>query len=255
MSFNVRLDAAEDGADAWPYRRRLVAGTVRYHAPDVIGVQEALDHQFRELDAMLDGYDWIGQSRVGEGPGEHAAVGYRTARFERVDWETVWLSETPDARGSVGWDARHPRVATLVCLRERETGRELAVCNTHLDHEGERARLEGARLLADRLADWAGAAPAVLVGDLNCTAGDPPHAALDGAALADGRALRPAARAATHRHGPRTTRTDFHDLVPDRRIDHAFASDDLAVRSHAVVTDRDDDRYPSDHLPVVVDLA
>lgn len=251
-TFNVRLDAAVDGADAWPHRRRLVAGTIRYHAPDVIGVQEPLDHQLRELATLLPEYEWVGDSRGADESAEHTAVGYRTDRFDRRGGATFHLSETPDEPGP-GWDATHPRVATWVRLADDDG--EVVLLNTHLDHEGPRARLAGAELVAERLAGHAGSAPALLTGDMNCLAGDPPHAALDGAPLDGGRELRPAAEVATHRHGPDTSRTDFHDLLPDRRIDHVFASDDLEVRSHAVVTDRDDDRYPSDHLPVVVDLT
>ena len=37
--------------------------------------------------------------------GEHAAIFYRHARFERLANGDFWLSETPE-RPSMGWDAR-----------------------------------------------------------------------------------------------------------------------------------------------------
>jgi len=113
MSFNVRYDTAKDGWDNWTHRRRLVADTIRYHDPDVIGIQEAMTHQLRELETMLEGYEWVGDARdtVCSG-GEHTAIGYRRDRFVEEGTETFWLSPTPTEPGSVGWDATHPRVAT-----------------------------------------------------------------------------------------------------------------------------------------------
>src|SRR3712207_6150887 len=45
MSFNVRYGDADDGNDAWKFRRDLVARTIRRFDPDLLGVQEALNLQ------------------------------------------------------------------------------------------------------------------------------------------------------------------------------------------------------------------
>lgn len=256
MTFNVRLDTAEDGDDAWPNRRGLVADTIRYHAPDVVGLQEPFAHQLDFLDESLPGYDWVGQSRgVGEEEGEHTPIGFRSDRFELDETETFWLSETPDQPGSVGWDGAHPRVATWARLDDGTADRPLVHLNTHLDNEGEQARPEGAALVADRVRDLSEAVTPVITGDLNCVSGDPAHSKLDGVDLGDGRRLVSSAEAAAFSHGPDTSRTDFHDLVPDRKIDHVFVPTDRSVAVHAVLTDRDETRYPSDHLPVVADVT
>jgi endonuclease/exonuclease/phosphatase family metal-dependent hydrolase len=254
MSFNVRYDTAKDGVHNWAHRRRLVADTIRYHGPDVIGVQEAMTHQLRELEAMLPAYEWVGDARdTNADGGEHTAVGYRRERFSAAETDTFWLSETPTSPGSVGWDARHPRVATWLCLREFETDRALLVLNTHLDHHGERARREGIALALSRLADLTGDEAVVLCGDFNCAVGEPAHAAASGYDIGGGRRLRDSRQLAPHCHGPTTTRTDFEDLLPDMGIDHVFVTDDATGTGWSAVTARDDDHYASDHLPVVVD--
>lgn len=256
MTFNVRLDTTEDGDDAWPHRRDLVADTVRYHAPDVVGLQEPLAHQLGYLAESLPAYEWVGDSRLaGAGEGEHTPVGFRADRFALDDAETFWLSETPDEPGSLGWDGSHPRISTWVRLDDATADRPLVHVNTHLDNRGEVARREGAAVVAERTRALADGATVVVTGDLNCLAGEPGHARLDGAALGDGRHLVPADDAATFRHGPETSRTDFHDLDPNRKIDHVFVPSDCSVDALAVVTDRDDVRYPSDHLPVVADVV
>ncbi|WP_276272818.1 endonuclease/exonuclease/phosphatase family protein [Haloarcula litorea] len=254
MSFNVRFDSAGDGLDSWVHRRRLVADTIRYHDPDLIGLQEAQAHQIRELEVLLPDYEWVGDPRdTVEAGGEFTAVGYREGRFDCRGTETFWLSETPDRPGSVGWDAKHPRVATWARLRERAGDEAILYLNTHLDHEGERARRRGIALALSRMDELARGDPVLVGGDFNCVAGDPAHERAAGHALPDGRELRDARSVADFRHGPSTTRTDFHDLIPGMGIDHVFVSDDVQVRSRAAVTDRDDDHFASDHLPVVVD--
>ncbi len=254
MSFNVRYDTATDGVHNWAHRRRLVAETVRYHDPDVVGVQEAMTHQLRELESMLPAYEWVGDPRdTAARSGEHTAVGYRRARFTAAATDTFWLSETPEAANSVGWDARHPRVATWARLHEPGADRAMVVLNTHLDHHGERARREGIKVALARLAGLVDDDVVVCCGDFNCVVGDPAHAAASDYPLPDGRHLRDSRRLAPRCHGPTTTRTDFEGLVPDMGIDHVFVSDDVEVTGWSAVTDRDDTHYASDHLPVVVD--
>lgn len=251
-TYNVRLDTPADGEFDWDRRRDAVAGTVRFHRPDVVGLQEVLPHQYDHLRAALEGYEWVGRSRkAAGGEGEFCPVGFRRERFERLDAGTFWLSDRPGEPGSVGWDASHPRIATWVRLRDRVSDRRLVYLNTHLDHDGERARREGARLVVDRLAGLREGAPAVVAGDCNATPADEAYGVLaDGAGpLVDARDAGPYPP-----HGPATTRTDFESLVPDEHIDHVFVAD-CGVDGYGVAADVvGDGWFPSDHLPVVVDL-
>ncbi|CCQ33394.1 Endonuclease-exonuclease-phosphatase protein [Halorhabdus tiamatea SARL4B] len=256
MTYNVRYDNAEDGEHRWANRREAVASTIRFHAPDVVGLQEPLDHQLVDVADALPGFEWIGCGRVdGESEGEHTPIGYRTDRFECVDSDTFWLSETPDEPGSVGWDARHPRIVTWARLRDQRTGDSLLFANTHFSHDGPRARQKSARLLLDRLADLREDDPVVLTGDFNCVAGEEPYEILTGEdsplALSDERD-----RSSEPAHGPPTSVTDFENLVPNRKIDHVFTTPDVSVGAHGVCSDvYDDGRFPSDHLPVLVELG
>lgn len=255
LSYNVRCDA-DDGEFDWAGRRDAVASALRFHRPDVIGLQEPLAHQYDDVREALSAFDWVGRSRgAGEREGEFCPVGYRRDRFERLDSGTFWLSETPERAGSVGWDGRWPRVATWARLRDRRTDETLACLNTHLDHVGELARRRGAELILDRLPAVRAGAPAVVTGDLNSTTDGDAYAVLAGecdrkSPLAD---ARTASRYPPH--GPATTRTDFESLRPGLRIDHVFV-DGAAVAGYGVAADvAADGWYPSDHLPVVVDLT
>ncbi|WP_135666027.1 endonuclease/exonuclease/phosphatase family protein [Halorhabdus rudnickae] len=256
MTYNVRYDTPEDGAHAWAHRRDAVASTIRFHRPDVVGLQEPLDHQLAFLADRLESFEWVGSSRVdGDREGEYTPIGYRRDRFDSVASGTFWLSETPDEPGSLGWDARHPRIVTWVRLRDRSTGTQHLQANTHFSHEGARARQESAQLVLDRLEALADGEPIVLTGDFNAVAGDPVFDVLVGARKRDSPLHSAPKRSSDPAHGPSTSRTDFEALVHDRKIDHIFVTGDVSVGQHGVCCDcYDDGRYPSDHLPVLAEL-
>ena len=258
MSFNIRYDTPNDGVNAWPNRRDWVAGLIRFHAADAVGVQEALAHMLTELDTRLPGFARVGVGRAdGRAGGEFSAILYRTDRLELLDSGTFWLSPTPEAPGSKGWDTAIERIATWARFRDRATGCRHLHLNTHFDHVGEQARQESARLIRRRLSALAPGLPWIVTGDLNS---DPSSAAyriltrdtIAGAAppLAD------AFHASRNGHyGPTSTWTAFRAIEPGRRIDYVLTSVDVAVLSHGILPDSWDGRFPSDHLPVLAVLA
>ena len=273
LSYNVRYANRGDHHDAWHDRRDSVGRLIRFHRPDVAAFQEPVPEQRRDLRDRLPGYEFVGRGREADGEGEGCPIAVRSDRWEVVEDGTFWLSETPD-EPSTGWDASYPRIATWARVRAVDGDAALRVVNTHFDHVSARARRESARLLRERLpavatadgtgGDPDGAAPLVLVGDFNCTAGSDPHRILvgdgpdaeDGAPSGDALALRDAAADADLRHGPETSLTDFARLIDGRRIDHALVSPAVSVDAFATLADRDDrGRYPSDHLPILARLS
>ena len=61
MTFNIRTSGGNDGDNAWPHRRGLVAETIARAAPDVAGLQEALDEQIRYLVRCAPGLPLAGR--------------------------------------------------------------------------------------------------------------------------------------------------------------------------------------------------
>ncbi|SNZ17092.1 Metal-dependent hydrolase, endonuclease/exonuclease/phosphatase family [Natronoarchaeum philippinense] len=254
-SYNVRVAFGDDGPDVWPNRVDAVAGALRLHAPELVGLQEPTAEQLADLSERLPEYEWVGVGRNdGEDDGEFSPIGYRPDRLELLASDTFWLSESPDDVGSVGWDAALPRIATWGQFRDRATGRQFVHANTHFDHEGERARIESASLLAERLPTLGAADdPIALTGDFNSEPDSTPYETL----VSDGGAeLVDAKRRSEHgHHGPDHTFTGFEDPTAGRRIDYVFVTPDIGVVQHASCVDlRADGRVPSDHLPVVADL-
>lgn len=256
MSFNIRLNTAGDSADAWPHRREGVAALIRFHDPDLVGLQEAQQGQLEDLQRALPEYGWFGRPRADGGPtDEHSAILYRRDRLELLEHATFWLSETPEVAGSRGWDASFPRVVTWGRFRDRTTGDTLVHLNTHFDHRGERARAESARLLKRRLAGIARGAPVVVTGDFNALPDSEPIRIL--ADTAGTPRLRDAlAVSAEPPYGPNSTWTGFREIEPGRRIDFVFVGDGVRVLEHAILAETlPSGRFPSDHLPVLAEVV
>jgi endonuclease/exonuclease/phosphatase family metal-dependent hydrolase len=255
MTYNVRYQHPDDDRHRWEGRKERVATTIRFHRPDIVGLQEGFPTQLADLRDLLPAFEWLDAGRPdGTVPGEYTPIGFRTERFSVEDDGSFYLSETPDDPGR-GWDAALPRLARYARFRDVETETTFVHCNTHFDHRGETARSRSADLILDRLAAIQPDGPVVLSGDLNCRPGSDPYRRLTGEE--DGPTLSDAADVAdTPVHGPTTSMTDFSNLIPAKMIDHVLVSAGIAVRQHGRCSDTyDDGRYPSDHLPVVADLV
>lgn len=259
MTWNLRLDLASDGADAWPNRRAMVAALILYYAPDLIGLQEVLHHQKTDLEADLPDYTFVGVGRDdGKQAGEYSPVGFRTARYRLLQSGTFWLSPTPDVPGK-GWDAAYPRVASWARLSDRRSGRVLLAVNTHMDHVGLTARLEGARLIRSWIARNRRAGEAVvLTGDFNSASDSPAYGAVvaQGAGAGAGALIDTLTLTRTPHFGPPGTFTAFKvTQAQPLAIDHIFVSPGIAVLRHATLTQQEGGRLPSDHYPVLTDLC
>jgi endonuclease/exonuclease/phosphatase family metal-dependent hydrolase len=252
ISFNVRYDNPADGPDAWPYRREAVAGFLNFHGADIIGLQEPLHHQLVELDELLPGHTWFGAGRDdGRTTGEHAAIFFRTDRFRLVDGGTFWLSETPNRPGSRSWDAALPRILTWIRLEDRANEQEFFVLNTHYDHRGQQARVESSRLVRRFIDERTDGLPVILTGDLNALPDDEVVLLL----TRGERPLRDALYfSETPHYGPLGTWNGFREVEQGRRIDYILTTPNFAVRRHAILTDRTNGRFLSDHLPVFAEV-
>ena len=254
LTFNVRYDNPADGEHAWPLRRDRVAALIRFHDADIAGLQEAQKNQIDDLVERLPGYRWYGLGRDdGEAGGEFVPIFYRSDRVALADSGTFWLSPTPQVPGSLGWDAAITRITTWGRFSDRETGKSFFVYNAHFDHVGEESREESARLLKSRVSSRSPKLPAVVLGDFNAEPGSAPYQVM--ADSAGGPILVDARERAEIKYGPTAT---FHGFEvgssEPRRIDYIFLTPDLIAVRFGVLSGQEEGRYPSDHLPVLVEV-
>jgi len=248
ITYNIRLNVASDGINAWPNRKDNVKALVKFHDADILCVQEALPEQF---DALLENsnFDVVGVGREdGKRKGEFSAVYFDKDRFTKKDGGTFWLSETPNMP-SKGWDAALNRVCSWVRLYDKSNKKEFLVFNTHYDHVGVKARIESAKLIKQKIQEIAPKLPVVFTGDLNVTPETEAIATIK-SFLIDAKEItqEPA-------YGPEGTFNAF-DFNSDlkNRIDYIFVNKGFKVQKFAVLSDSKNKRYPSDHLPVFARL-
>lgn len=252
MTYNLRFDNPGDSLNAWPFRKDKVAALVEWYGPEILGTQECLHHQLEDLVKLMPQWQYVGVGRDhGDQRGEYAALFFRKDRFQLLDQGTFWLSPTPE-QPSKGWDAALPRVCTYAVLKPRKGGKKLLVLNAHFDHIGKEARKQSAQLMLDRLQllQQKYQALPVVMGDFNAAPEEAPIQVLNNT-------LQDTYTLAKHTpYGPKGTFNAFQWQGKfDKRIDYIFVSaKNFEVLRVQVIGDYLDQRFPSDHFPVMAEL-
>ncbi|AWH85531.1 endonuclease/exonuclease/phosphatase [Flavobacterium album] len=251
MTYNIRLDIASDGENRWDNRKEMLAKQVQFYEPDFLGVQEALPQQVHYLDSAMVAYDFIGVGRDdGKSKGEHSAIFYKSKKFKVLQQSTFWLSETP-AVPSKGWDAAYNRVCSYGLFENKDTKKKVWVFNTHFDHMGNIARVESAKLILQKIKELnKDNLPFIVMGDLNLEPDAEPIAVIK-------KELLDTREVSEFVFGPTGTFNGFEFNKPvTKRIDYIFIpKTGLKTQKYAILSDSKDCRYPSDHLPVYVELV
>ncbi len=262
MSFNVRGSYRDPGTpNAWRERAALNVETIRRCAPDVIGFQELQSGNLATYAETLPRYSRVLGPEYGNASRPSwNAIFFDPERLRPIDSGGFWLSETPHRRSS-SWDSRVVRSATWALLELGDL--TFLLLNTHLDHVSNSARVEGGRLILRRVANLLARhvveMPVILTGDFNCRPGSPTYLAFLDAGFED------TYLAAQEREGAHTFHrfegAGYRDARPrlgPRRIDWILLRDPrgrLRPEGHRIVRDHAGETYPSDHYPVLADLA
>jgi len=252
MTYNVRYGLADDGENSWKYRKEFLANQINFYNPDFLGIQEGLPFQLFYLDSLMPKHKYIGVSRSVDGKGEYSAILYNQEKFELLEQHTFWLSPTP-TKPSKGWDAAYPRICTYGLFKSKSTKQKIWILNTHFDHIGEKAREESVQLILKEIKKInIEKYPLVFMGDLNAEPDSKPIAVLN-TILNDSKE-----KSIEKSFGPNGTFNNFEfDKPVIKRIDYIFVSKDnsIQINKHAVLSDSRDLKYPSDHLPVFIQLT
>jgi len=260
MTFNIRYGTANDGDNSWDKRKDLACDVLRKHDPDIVGLQEALRSQIDDIRAAAPEYAEIGVGREdGKTGGEYSAILYKKDRLAVAESGTFWLSDTPEACGSITWGNNCTRVCTWGRFVPKSPGKAFYLFNTHLDHISQYSRERSAILLTKRIRDRAQQDPIILTGDFNVgenngvveyfTCRQELHIA------GNGKSRNPIPLVDTFRvlHADASEVGTFHSFKGTRsnaKIDYIFAEPGTKVLQAEILRDNKDNRYPSDHFPV-----
>lgn len=251
MTYNIRLDVASDGENAWPNRKDYFTSQIQFYSPDIFGVQEATPNQVTDIASAFPDYNKYGVGREEGGAGEACTIYYKKDRFQVLQSKTFWLSETPNVV-SRGWDAACNRVCTYALFKDLKTKKTFWVFNLHLDHMGEVARVKGVQLVLSKIKELnTKNYPAFLMGDFNSEPNTKQIAEIK-KVMDDTRDV-----SKEKPFGPSGTFNDFkHNEPVTLLLDYIFISKNsgLTIQKHAVLSDSKDLKYPSDHLPVLIEI-
>ncbi len=252
MTYNLRY-ANSKGPDSWPERRPAMQALLQRHAPDVFGTQEGLYSQLRDIAADLPDYDWIGLGRDGGSRGEFMAIFFRKERLTPLAYDHFWLSDTPDVIGSSTWGNTNRRMLTSAHFKDRKTGVDFHLWNTHLDHALQTAREKAAELIRSRIAKVPADQRVLLLGDFNAVARQNP---------AYDRLTRDAGltdtwyAAKTRQNEDLNSFNGFKTPVhQSARIDWILLRGPAVVHSTEVISFTLNGRLPSDHFPVEIQMS
>ena len=225
-----------------PLMRRVLTG----HGAHFLCLQEVTPTWRGYFEEDLAGYDSVFMYRGAESL-EAVPIYWRRDFAELLDSGHFWLSETPEVE-SYGWGAGCLRIATYGHFRIRETGRELAVINTHLDWESRSARLGGIRLIRRFTEEhFDSELPLVLTGDFNAPRGEATVTVAE-SFLCDTRLT-----AGRSTYALTCSDSDYGD-EPNVTIDYIFARSGMHCNSFEVISEVGDAGPQSDHLAVMSEL-
>jgi endonuclease/exonuclease/phosphatase family metal-dependent hydrolase len=251
MTYNIRNSHAADGVNKWDKRKASLIALIRKVNPDILGTQEVLFDQLKDLKGALKQYAVFGVGRNnGKHAGEHSPVFYKIDKYDFIRGGNFWLSQTPAVAGSKSWDAAITRICSWVELKEKVTGKTVFVFNTHFDHRGKEARRKSAALLRQTIDSLAGNSEVIVTGDFNFTPDDSAYTV-----ITDTKSYKVPLVDSYTAGAPDYTDCGFAVSNKDcNRIDYIFYSPAFAKSNYTLYTDNNGTYYPSDHLTISVDL-
>ena len=241
-TYNLRGDDPRDVGNEWSARKYMVSDQIRRHKLDLIGIQETNVNMVADLMSTIPDLDSIGAfTKVTTG------ILYNKRRLALLDHGNFYLSATPDQE-SKGWDAKFKRMCVWGSFKDRLTGHEYTIFNSHFDHVGVMSRTNSIELLLEKSKQIAGNADQILMGDLNTTQYDSNYLNINNSGLfKDCYNL-----ALNNREKLRGTGNGFNIHRRQRiRVDHIFLSGKLQSYEYNILTELYNEHTASDHYAVM----
>lgn len=253
MTFNLKYDFVDGGANDWDIRSKRIAKIIKDNDPLCIGIQEGLIHMLNDMNRELGEYSFVGEGRDGFDKGEYSAIFYKKNELELIKWKQFWLSETPLVKGSKSFNSACTRICTWAKFKEKKSGKKFIIYNTHLDNESKLAREEGIKIILQfaRLEFKSSKVPFIIMGDFNCYLDDKIFKIVKEFKIGDFY-LRNVYDEVSH-----SIKGTFHDFkggYDGGIIDFILISNGISCKKLYIDDRTIYDGYPSDHYPVIAEL-
>lgn len=223
-------------------RKNRVLDVINKISPDIMGLQEITPAWKSIIDeAFSEEYAFLGNPREEGRDCEFAPVLYKKEKYECIDWNTYWLSDTPNEKSRFE-ESKYYRICTVAKLRTKADGSELLFVNLHMDYVHAAAKKQMEMLLP--LLETYGDVSTVICGDFNCNDMSEPYAVIASSKYKNAKTI-----AKICADAPTFTkfgeRYEFIDFVFTHKVN---------VESFFVGEVKVNGEYPSDHNPVVCEV-
>lgn len=248
ITSNIRYENAHDGIHSWENRLPLLQQIYTEFGPDILATQEGKEKQIKSLAQKLslklvEGHrEWI-EDRM------YPCLYVNEEQISVIESGDIWLSDTPQVRGSVSFKSTFPRLCTWMRINHLVNDQEYIVINTHLDHVLEETRLEQTKVLVNEINKInKNNIPLILMGDFN----DSPESSIRKIILEELDLKDPWIEEAIPEE------TSHHSFLGDKaegvRIDWILVPLAFAVQDIRLEKKSFDDIFPSDHYPLLATL-
>lgn len=249
---NMRETSGPWSEAGWLERRNSLNLAFQSLNADVIAFQEmetfdggSQNSQNLTLDWLLDNNPGYAAGAVGDTakfPSTQPIL-YRRARLTLVEQGWFFFSEMPDVIYSRTFNGSYPAFASWAIFDGSVAGR-FRVVNIHTDFRSRSNRMQSLELVAKRIRPWVAAGETIFVmGDLNARLGSDALAILE----AEGVTFAPVDGATYHFN---------RGLNIFGAIDHIGVAGAARISGDPVIVRRKfDNRWPTDHYPVVADYT
>ncbi len=176
------------------------------------------------------------------------AIFYKPERFEILEYDHFWLSDTPNVIASATWGHSNRRMVTWIQFLDLKTKKKFYFWNTHFDHRVQPAREKAALLVNKKVAALKTKLPILLVGDFNASAGM--NKAYD-TLVKNGGFVDTLLTAKRAINADWNTMNGFRRTQKGvRRIDWVLAKGAVKTSESEIILYDNNKQYPSDHQPV-----
>ncbi len=262
MTFNIRYGTASDGDNSWEHRKSILIATLKKHQPDILGTQESLDFQIEVINAAFPQWKVFGVGRyhgieLSDRPhesmsGESCKIFYDTTKFMLIEEGTFWHSDTPEIPGSMSWGNTLPRVTTWGVFQIKYRDKKFVIMNTHY-HWDEPYITNASKLLIKKWIEISKNLPTILMGDFNLPPSSNTHKLF--CEKIDSTGFKTSFIDLWSSLGKTESNAGtFNDFKGDKngdRIDWILATPQFHVTDIQIIQDQINNKYPSDHFPVL----
>ena len=242
LSFNIRCANDPDGHSI-PERASRVAAVLKDYAADIVGFQEYHFARWTEAWAQVEDPAY-GEIKIDRGDGEGLVLWWRKDRFDLLDKGHFWFADDPSVP-STDWDEKYhrPRICGWLLMQDKETEKTFLYMNLHYGFGAEGQQKNAALLqsYAKKLGDY----PTVIAGDFNMRPETPGYAAMAEKFTDVNMATAKLPDITFHGYGNKE----------GSLYDYCFVNEGVTPLGYEIVKTTFDDKYPSDHYPIGVQLV